>query len=613
MVALAYLAKWERRMRKDIQVVALAVLVALVSHWLLASWLEIPFFLYWLILVVIGVKFDGFRPYFFTFVFFPTYLAISFYQKELDFREGFRTALCFAGGIAISYFATSVRQALLEVEIARRRFTQFMQFLPGLAWIKDSEGRYIYVNDAAEKAFGKPKEELYGRTDDQLFPLETAAHFKANDQEAFRQKTGIQIIETLEQADGIHYSVVNKFPIPGEDDQLFVGGMTVDITEQKRAEEMLRHHLVQLEQSDRLKDEFLATLAHELRNPLAPIASGLLVIKAHKINNPILNSVNEMMERQVNILVRLIDDLLDVSRISRGRIELRKEACDLNLVIRDAVESVQPFADANRHEITVSLPGSPLYLMADHARLSQIAINLMNNSIKYTKPGGKIELTVLKEGEKAIIVVKDNGIGIPSDKLCSIFDLFYQIDRTTARSQTGLGIGLTLVKKLVEMHGGTAAAYSEGPGTGSTFTVTIPIEEVKGLPIPQMDAESEQEVRVLIVDDNIDAAKSLAMLLKLSGYEAETVHDGLTALDMIDHYRPNVIIQDIGMPVMDGYEITRRVRQRYSSSQIKIVALTGFGKEEDRQKTRAGGFDYHLVKPVNYRELQQVLAGEYHG
>ncbi len=794
-----------------------------------------------------------------------------------------------------------------SLRASERRFARFMQHLPGLAWIKDLQGRYVYANAAAEKAFRTPRAELYGKVDEEVFPPEIAAQFRENDQRAMTSGTGVQVVEVLEQADGVlHYSLVSKFPILGSEGQaVLVGGMAIDITEQRRAEEevqfqahlldavgqaaiatdpdgtilywnryaqtlygwpkgealgrnilevvvapgaageaaeimerlrsgerwsgeflvqrrdgtrfpafvtdtpifdrqgqlkaiigisaditerkrveqalrfladasatlaavvdyestlqkvanlavpyfadwsavdvanedgslrrlavahqdadkahlaheMLREYppdpqapggigavfrtgkpeivgeiteelLVQgakderhlslirllglksyicvplvvsgnplgvltfataesgrkytdvdlalatdlahraavaientqlyqaLRETDRRKDEFLATLAHELRNPLAPIRNSLQILKMPRLDAATVERSREMMERQVHQLVRLVDDLLDVSRVMRGKIELRKEQVELSAVVARAVETVQPLIDAQGHELTVGLPPESLPLDADPVRLAQVVGNLLTNAAKYTESNGRIWLTAQRQGEEAVLRVRDTGIGLAPDMLPHIFELFVQVDHAATRSQGGLGIGLTLVKNLVEMHHGTVEAHSEGLGAGCEFVVRLPlmpqvhrqrIEEENG-EAPQESARSSGH-RLLVVDDNRDAADSLAMLLRLQGHEVRVAHDGLAALELAEGYRPEMVFLDIGMPGMDGYEVARRLRRQPGLENIRLAALTGWGQAEDRRRTAEAGFDHHLVKPVEPNALESLLSG----
>ncbi len=380
----------------------------------------------------------------------------------------------------------------------------------------------------------------------------------------------------------------------------------LDLTLQKRVEAALK-------EADRHKDEFLAMLAHELRNPLAPVLNAVQVMKLLGSAEPNLQRAREMIERQVRRLARLVDDLLDVSRITRGKITLRKEAVELATVIARAVEISQPLMEARRHEWTVALPPEPVWLEGDAARLEQVVSNLLNNAAKYTEESGHIRLTVERGTGEAVLRVRDDGIGIPANLLPHVFDLFTQGDRSPARTEGGLGIGLTLVKSLVEMHGGSVEVRSEGMGKGSEFEVRLPVIAAQS-PLPGGGGGTERDDRspvpsrrVLVVDDNADAAEMLALFLRTEGHEVRTAHDGPAALHAAESFRPEVVLLDIGLPRMDGYTVVRRLREQPGLKTSLLVALTGYGQEEDRRAHEAG-FDAHLVKPADSDELQKLLA-----
>jgi len=390
-------------------------------------------------------------------------------------------------------------------------------------------------------------------------------------------------------------------------------GTNLDVTDRKIAEDQLRQLAADLSAADRRKDDFLAMLAHELRNPLAPISNAVQVLRLSEGNKEDTQSVCEMIERQIGQMVRLIDDLLDVSRITRGKIELRRERIDLVSAVNHAVEAVRPNFKNIDHELTVTLPPQPVYLNADLTRLSQIVGNLLNNACKFTERGGRISLTVEQEGEQAVIRVRDNGIGIAVDQLSCIFDMFVQLDVSLGRSLSGLGIGLMLVKNLVELHSGTVEAHSAGLGKGTEFVVRLPIMAATPQPSPPEPAVSESTPatrrRILVVDDNWDSATSLVMLLGSSGNEMQTAHDGLEAVEAAGIFRPHVVLLDIGLPKLNGYEAARQIREQPWGKDMVLVALTGWGQEEARQKSRDAGFNGHLTKPVDFPSLEKLIAG----
>ena len=373
-----------------------------------------------------------------------------------------------------------------------------------------------------------------------------------------------------------------------------------------------RQHLAELRAADRRKDEFLAMLAHELRNPLAPVRNALGIMQMPNVPADVLAQAREMTQRQISQMSRLIDDLLEVSRVSRGRIELKKEPVDLAAVLARAVEAALPAVNARRHELKLALPRHPLPLQADAARLEQVFVNLLTNAAKFTPPGGRIEVTAESEGDTALVRVRDTGIGIASDLLPRIFDLFVQAEQGPDRAQGGLGIGLTLVKSLVELHGGRIEARSDGPGNGSEFLVRLPgllSDSAQGgqRAAPSATVRALPQ-RILVVDDNKDAAESLAILLRLQGHHVRIANSGSEALPAAEALQPDVVFLDIGLPGMDGYETARRMRRQASGGRMLLVALTGYGQDEDRRRSHEAGFDHHLVKPADLAAVQKILA-----
>jgi PAS domain S-box-containing protein len=492
---------------------------------------------------------------------------------------------------------------------SEERFARFMRHLPGLAWIKDSRGKYVFANDAAVRAFRTPRADLYGKTDEEVFPPQTAAQFRENDRRALESGAGVQVVETLEHDDGVlHHSLVSKFPIPGPGGEAdLVGGVAFDITEMKRAEQALR-------EADRRKDEFLAMLAHELRNPLAPIRNAVQAMAMLLPADANLRRARNMVERQVLHLTRLVDDLLDVSRVTRGKIMLHKAPLLVADLVGHAVEAIRPLVEARKHGLTVSLSHRTLCLEGDATRLTQVLDNLLANAAKYQDNGGHIWLSACREGGEVVFRVRDRGLGIPRDKLSEVFELFAQVDRTIDRSQGGLGIGLALVRSLVQMHGGSVTAASDGPGTGSQFTVRLPALPEEPSP-PGGEAPNRAAVRtpgrrVLVVDDNVDSAESLAMVLRLSGHEVRTVHEGAAVLGAARDFRPQAVLLDIGLPGgLTGYDLAPRLRGEPGLGSVLLIALTGYGQEEDRRRAREVGFDHHLTKPADLSVLHALLAG----
>jgi signal transduction histidine kinase len=398
---------------------------------------------------------------------------------------------------------------------------------------------------------------------------------------------------------------------------LRVWGTQLDITERKRLEDELRRRAEDLASADRRKDQFLALLAHELRNPLAPIRNAVELMRQVETIDPAFQPAREMVERQVKHLARLVDDLLDVSRITQGSIRLRKEAVDLGTVVERAVEATRSLIDSRAHALEVELPTDPIHLEADPTRLEQILANLLNNAAKYTMPGGRIRVSAALEGGDAVVRVRDNGIGVPPDVLERVFEPFVQSEGSLARSEGGLGIGLTLVRSLVEMHGGSVEAHSPGLGQGSEFVLRLPARLPAGpaglagktAALPEPDAPfPSRGLRVLVVEDNLDAAESLSALLRLWGHEVRVVHDGLAAIDAAREHRPEVVLLDIGLPGLDGYQVARRLREDPAMDGALLVAMTGYGQPEDRRRSREAGIHHHFVKPVEPFVLRTLLS-----
>ncbi len=461
--------------------------------------------------------------------------------------------------------------------------------------------RYLDVNPAFERHTGLNRSDIVGRTCLEVFPDAESYWFEHYGAVV---KTSVPSHFQAKFAPLDRWFEVSAYPTgPNQ-----IAVVFFDITEQKNAEESLRA-------ADRHKDEFLATLAHELRNPLAPIRNGLNLLRTPQTDPDTADSLLGMMDRQLTQLVRLVDDLLDVSRISQGKLELCKEVIDLIDVLDSAVEASQPLIDQMGHELTISLPEEKIQLDGDLTRLSQVFMNLLTNAAKYSEPGGRIQLTAERQDEEVVVSVKDAGIGMPPEMLSHIFDMFAQIAGASRRSQGGLGIGLTLVRKLVGMHGGSVTAVSDGPGHGSEFIVRLPAirQELKR---PSVAADGEQVAmpprRILVVDDNRDSATSLSMLLKVAGNHTFTAYNGQEALNVVKECCPDVVLLDIGMPDLDGYEVARRMRQQPWEKELVLIALTGWGQDADREKSKHAGFDAHLVKPVDYQALLKLLA-DLHG
>ena len=496
-----------------------------------------------------------------------------------------------------------VAQALRESE--GRLHALFSNAVVGMAELAP-DGRLTMVNDALCRIVGEKREALLG------LPLARVAHGEdRHDVEGiidslFRgRRATFEGERRFVRHDGetiwVKLSIAPARELGAEARAVAV---IEDVTERKHAEHDLR-------EADRRKDEFLAVLAHELRNPLAPIRNSLHILRMSQ--SPGIEQVVGMMERQVQHMVRLVDDLLEVSRISRGKIELKRERADLAAILKGAIDTSRPLIDGARHTLEVSLPrDGELMLEADVVRLCQVFANLLNNAAKYTPAGGHIKVEVNAAGGMATVSVKDNGEGIPQAMLGRVFNMFTQIN-TGTRAQGGLGIGLTLARTLVHLHGGTIEAFSEGPDRGCEMRVTLPLCEREAVAAPQPGESLPQgqplsRQRVLVVDDNHDAADSLGMLLRFLGADVQVVHGGPEALETMRHFKPAVVLLDLGMPHMDGLEVARRMREDPDMRGATLVALTGWGQREDRRRTGEAGFDYHLVKPADVRTLQSILS-----
>ena len=507
------------------------------------------------------------------------------------------------------------REHLQELDQVARALTDsegrlqalFANAAVGIAELTD-DGRFALVNDALCRILGHAREDLTGSS---LFE-HAHAEDRADIESAYRgvmeaPRASFSGERRFARRDG--EVMWAKLSITGTPHAIGAGMRAVavieDVTERRQAEHDLR-------EADRRKDEFIATLAHELRNPLAPIRNSLHIVRMAGIQDPAIQRVAAMMERQVRHMVRMVDDLLEVSRISRGKIELRRERVPLAAVLRSAVDTSRPLIEAGGHELSLELPAESVAVDGDPVRLAQVFANLLNNSAKYTPMGGRIEVSVAVEEGVAQVCVKDDGEGIPAEMLDKVFNMFTQIDAGN-RAQGGLGIGLTLARTLVHLHGGSIEARSEGRGKGCEFLIRLPLavaepEEDHAPPVPAARQGNGKLRRVLVVDDNHDAADSLGMLLQFLGAETMTVHDGRACLDAVKTFQPAVVLLDLGMPGMSGLEVARRLRADPELAETTLVALTGWGQREDRRRTQEAGFDYHLVKPADLSTLQSILA-----
>jgi PAS domain S-box-containing protein len=504
-----------------------------------------------------------------------------------------------------------------RIEADREKFVTLIENSTDFIGMCDLEGVPFFVNRAGLKMVGLDDIEQARRTSVPSFFFPEDQHRMMHDffPSVLREGHGeIEVRFRHFKTGEARWMAYKVLTLPGADGRpVAFATVSQDVTEQKRLEDNLRRVAEELSRADRRKNEFLAMLAHELRNPLAPISNAVRALSMGRRDETAVDSASEMLERQVGQIIRLVDDLLDVSRISRGKLALRAERVELSPIIQQAVEATRALYRSMNQELTVRLPSEPVYLNADPTRLAQVVGNLLNNACKFTDVGGRISLTVEREGAEVTIRVTDNGVGIAAEHLAGIFDIFTQVESSLERSRSGLGIGLTLVKTLVEMHGGTVEAHSQGVGRGSEFVVRLPMlldlpEPVPAIVPPHLEGPPVVRRRVLIVDDNRDAADWLATLLSLSGHDTHVALDGVEAVKAAERLRPDVVLLDIGLPRIDGYEVCRRIRQQPWGRDLVIVALTGWGQEEDRQKSREAGFNTHLVKPVDDEVLMKLLA-----
>jgi PAS domain S-box-containing protein len=502
----------------------------------------------------------------------------------------------------------AAEQALRESEQCFRAMADTARVL---IWITDTALMGTWFNHAWLQFTGRSLEQERGRGWLENVHPNDREHCARTFDAALSQRCLYALDYRLRRFDGEYrWLVDNGAPRFGPDGN-FAGyiGSCIDITDRKEAEHALAQLVAQLRDADRRKDEFLATLAHELRNPLAPMMHGVDIMKRDDAQPRQVDVARDIIGRQVRHLVRLIDDLMDVSRITRDKLELHRTQVDLREVLDQAVEICRPALLASRQQLASDMPAEPVVMLADPARLIQVFSNLLANAHHYSEPGGLVSLSVQWQGEQVLVSVKDTGVGIAQDMLPRIFDLFAQGTQTPTRSVRGLGIGLTLAKRLVEMHGGEVQALSEGPGRGSEFIVRLPIAAAQALPAEPEPAAPASTYRILVVDDNLDAATTLAMLLDLAGHSIRTAHDGVAALEAAADYRPDVVLLDIGLPKLNGLEVARRLRLEPWGKSLVLVAITGWGQETDRLASHESGFDAHLVKPVDHATLMSVLAG----
>ena len=481
----------------------------------------------------------------------------------------------------------------------------------GIAFL-DCDGRFQRVNHELASITGVPEGAHVGRALADLVPgiaprLEPLCRLAREGQPTTKMEVTGPMSATTDEPRSF---TVSAYPVHGPAQEVIgVGLVMAEVTDRKRAEAALREHASMMADVARQKDEFLAMLSHELRNPLAPIRTALELLRRNATADDLSTGAHEVIGRQIGHMVRLLDDLLDVARITRGRVALTKHSVDVRRIVTDAVESASPLIAARRQTLESSMPSEPLLIQADLTRLVQVLVNLLNNAAKYSDEGATIRLSVTSEQGFAVLRVVDAGAGIPARLLPKVFDLFTQDERSLDRSQGGLGIGLTLVKQITELHGGSVEAHSPGRGHGSTFTVRLPLHQAERTPShPPARGGRTSPLRCLVVEDNADAARMLEVALTLEGHEVMVAIDGVAAVETAAAFRPDAIVLDIGLPRMSGYEAGAAIRQLPGLADVVIIGLTGYGQAADYEKSRRAGFDAHLVKPVEIDTLLDALA-----
>ena len=501
------------------------------------------------------------------------------------------------------------RRAEDAAQISTRQWQTTFDAISDGVMLLDASGKVVQANRTIERILGRSWTDILGNDLPALWdgPIQREESLFAKMLESGTR----QAVDRSLGDSWIHVSVDPLRDVAGS----IKGAICLvsDISDRKRMEMQLFAQAEDLRAAAQRKDEFLAMLAHELRNPLASLANSLQIIRMQVTGNALVEDSVDVAGRQIHHMTRLLEDLFDVSRITRGTVELRKKTIDLNLVIEHAVRASLSLFDVFPHILSTSVPPEPLQIEGDPTRLEQIVTNLLNNAVKYTEPGGHITLSLAREGDQAVLRVRDTGIGITAEMQEHIFDLFVQADHSLDRGRGGLGIGLTLVRSLVELHGGAISVFSRGPGHGSEFTVRLPALSPPLNQTPQDTVvETNHEAspsRILIVDDNRDSARTMARILELDGHDVFCVYNGLAVSEQVATFHPDVLLVDIGLPGLDGYQVARKIRQDFAKETLMLIAVTGYGGEDNHARAKGAGFDHYLVKPVNLKALQELLAG----
>ena len=514
--------------------------------------------------------------------------------------------------------ATERDRLALSVREAEQQFRTLADNIPQLAWVADAgtDGQVHWFNKHWLDYTGTTLEQMQGSGWQTVHHPEHAERVIGKFSRHVKEGLDWEDTFPLRRHDGEFRWFLSRMKVIRDEAGTVVRifGTNTDVTDQREMAERLQQQAADLAEADRRKDEFLAILAHELRNPLAPLRNGLQVLKLAKGNLEAAEQSVAMMERQLMQMVRLVDDLMEVSRISLGKIELHKERVDLATVVQQAVETSSPLIESSGHELIIRVPAQPVTVFGDLTRLAQVFANLLNNAAKFSERGSRITITLERHDQDATVSVADTGIGIPGHLLANVFDLFSQVDRSLEKTRGGLGIGLALAKGLVEMHGGSIVASSEGLGRGSVFAVRLPTLAAKPREVSSTSESREPRARpaqrILIVDDNLDSSSSLRILLELGGHEVITANDGADAVDAAESFRPQVILMDLGMPRLNGFDSCRRIREMAWGQAPVMIAVTGWGQESDKRRSAEAGFDHHLVKPVDFQALEKLLAAE---
>jgi PAS domain S-box-containing protein len=493
----------------------------------------------------------------------------------------------------------------------RERFEAIMGNSPTFAYMKDREGRYLYVNRSVERVFGGSGDAWLGKTDLDLFPSEAGAQYRKNDQCVLESGTAMQFSEHATVSKGALDLLSFKFPLAGRRGESILAGISVDVSELTQTQEAMRQSEEAAREADRRKDEFLAILGHELRNPLGPIRSAVQILRMGGSTDVRAAQARDVIDRQVTQMSRLLDDLLDVSRIASGTLHLHRELHDLGTIVRTTAEDHRAVIEAAGVRLTLEIPEDALPVRGDATRLSQVVGNLLHNAAKFTDPGGAVRVRVIEDSpsQEVVVSIEDTGIGMDPQTVAEAFEPFRQCEASVHRARGGLGVGLALVRALVALHGGQVAASSEGPGRGSQFSVRLPLESDALSPSDrERESPGGRSIRILVIEDHADAAESLGLLLEMLGHKVEIARTGRAGIESARHFSPELVLCDLGLPEMDGYEVARALRQEPRLAGIFLVALTGYGRESDRVRAQEAGFDRHICKPIDPSELRRIVA-----